>query len=303
MKPCMRSHGIALVSVLLMVAMISSLALLSVRRQQLWIQQLQNRQLLSQAQLAAYAGINFARLTLQDDKNDFDGINESWATPIPAIDIEEGKLSGCLIEMQGKYNLMNLVSDRGTLDHQHIKDSEYLMQQLGVPNDTARKIAKVLVQYKSETINVGSDIPTPSELITLADITQEDWDKIEPFVTLLPERTTVNVNFAKPQVLTVVVQGLLLSQAEQITAKRQLDQFVSLEAFCAMLPDNLKKNSCSSQTLSVKTNYFLAKVETEFNRVHRRYEALLFRQQPGLMPRILWGRWAQPGSLNDCHNH
>ena len=141
--------GIALVSAILIAALVASLAFALSARERLWLNQEENRRDLSAAQAVAFAAIDLARLTLRDDmrNSQLDHLLETWTVPIPPIAVEEGKASGRLIEMQGRFNLFAL-QRAGKPDPAGVDMLQSLLAARNLPSDWALKMA---CQCKPET--------------------------------------------------------------------------------------------------------------------------------------------------------
>src|SRR5471032_2150623 len=107
-----RQRGVAIIIAVLVAALVAAISMTLASRTRLWLNQVQNRQDTASAQSIALSAIDLARLTLRDDarNNHVDHLQEPWATPIPAINAEEGRVAGRIIELQGRFNLTNLVS-------------------------------------------------------------------------------------------------------------------------------------------------------------------------------------------------
>jgi len=77
--------GMALISAVLVAALVASVAIVLVARAHQWLNQLQNRQNFVVAQAIAYSAIDLARFTIRDDmrNNSVDHRKEAWNLPIP----------------------------------------------------------------------------------------------------------------------------------------------------------------------------------------------------------------------------
>jgi general secretion pathway protein K len=75
---------------------------------------------------------------------------------------------------------------------------------------------------------------------------------LSPHITLLPNRTPVNLNTASMQVLYASVPGLSLSDAQRLVQQRERQHWASMEAFQKALGRPISL----SDTHSVSTQYF-----------------------------------------------
>jgi general secretion pathway protein K len=75
---------------------------------------------------------------------------------------------------------------------------------------------------------------------------------LSPHITVLPTRTTVNLNTASVQVLHASIPGLSLSDAQRLVQQRERQHWSSVDAF----QKNLGRPISLSDTHSVNTQYF-----------------------------------------------
>ena len=289
-----RQRGIAVITAILIAALVASLAFALSTRERLWLRQVENRNDFSAAQAMALSAIDLARLTLRDDMRDnqVDHLLENWTTPIPPVNVEQGRVGGRLIELQGRFNLFNL-QENGQPDKRGIEALEKLLRQNSLPAEWAKKLAELMVSQSSLLARQRSGAalaPLPfynlADLAEMAGIEQGKLRPLEAWVTLLPEMTPVNVNFAGPEVLAAVTPGLALAQAEQIVGQRLGGHFKSVQEFLKALPENLR-SSADSGAYTVESKYFLSETESWFGLAQVHYQGLIYRQK-GQMPALIW---------------
>lgn len=295
--PHVRQRGIAVVTAILIAAIVASLAFALSTRERFWLNQAENQKDLATAQTVAFAAMDLARLTLRDDmrNNAVDHLLEPWTIPIPVINVEEGKVSGRMIEVQGRFNLFN-VQNQGEISVEGLATLKALLNSRGLPTEWADKIAaaianKVSMGLKGKPDGFSGKLLPITNLAELADLTGIDAKQLailEPLVVVLPESTALNVNFAPPELLAAVTTGLTTGEAEQIVSQRASKQFNSAQDYTNALPERLRANAGSSR-YCVESQYFITEVDTWFGRAHLRYQALLYRQR-GKMPETLWIR-------------
>jgi len=106
-----RERGVALITVILIVALAASMAAFMAWQQQIWVRQVENLRDQSQAQAVARAAIDWARAVLADDtrNNNVDHLGEKWATVLAPLPVETGRVTGSVADQQGLFNLNNLV--------------------------------------------------------------------------------------------------------------------------------------------------------------------------------------------------
>jgi general secretion pathway protein K len=267
-------RGVALVMVLLIVAMATTIAAFMAQQQGFWQREMENGRDRAQARRIAEAGIDWARAVLADDavvSPGVDNAKEMWAMQLPAIPVEGGEVQGTIIDQQGLFNLNNLVSN-GTASANDLARFQRLLTALGLPQE----LGGALVDWEdanSETSTNGAEdeyymnLPQPYRCANrpLSDIGELSWvkgfdastiKKLQPFVSVLPESgTAVNINFAPAEVLMAILPGLRLEQARQIVTDIKTTPFKNTSDFLLQLPKNVTQDS--TMNISVSSKYFM----------------------------------------------
>ena len=293
-----QQQGIAVVSAILIAALVASLAFALTARERQWLNQMANRNDLSAAQATAFAAVDLARLTLRDDmrKSQVDHLLETWTVPVPPINVDEGQVAGRLVELQGRFNLFNLQSG-GKVNESAVVVLQRLLATRSLPTEWAGKIALAVASQtalidSSATANITRSKLLPlanlSELSALTGIEASKLAALETLVVILPEASAVNVNFAQPEVLMAVTPGLAAGEADQLVSRRASAYFKSVADFTSALPERLRATTVSS-AYTVESQYFLFEAQSWFGRAQVRLQALIYRQR-SKMPEIVWLR-------------
>jgi general secretion pathway protein K len=266
-------RGVALVMVLLIVAMATTIAAFMAQQQGFWQREMENGRDRAQARRIAEAGIDWARAVLADDRsiNDFDHAKEIWAMKLPAIPVEGGEVQGTIIDQQGLFNLNNLVRN-GALSTPDLARFQRLLTALGLPQELGGALVDWM-DTNSETMDNGAEdeyylsLAKPYRCANrpLSDIGELSWVKgfdaaiikrLQPFVSVLPESgTAVNVNFAPPEVLVAVLPGLTLQDARQLVTQIKSTPFKTIAEFLQQLPKSVSQEN--TMILSVSSQYFM----------------------------------------------
>ncbi len=270
---CLSQRGVALVMVLLIVAMATTIAAFMAQQQGFWQREMENGRDRAQARRIAEAGIDWARAVLADDAsvNQYDHGKEMWAMQLPAIPVEGGEVQGTIVDQQGLFNLNNLVSN-GVVSAPALARYQRLLTALGLPQELGGTLVDWM-DANSETMANGAEdeyylnLAKPYRCANrpLSDIGELAWVKgydaaiirrLLPFVSVLPEMNTgVNVNFAPPEVLVAVLPGLTLEDARQIVTQSKSTPFKTMAEFLQRLPKSVSQDS--SMNLSVSSQYFM----------------------------------------------
>lgn len=293
-------RGIALITAIFIAALVASLAFALSARERLWLTQLGNRNDFHAARSTVLSAIDLARLTLRDDmrNNQVDHLLEAWTVPVPPINVEEGRVGGRIVELQGRLNLYTLQSE-GKVNETGVLALQRLLSTQSLPSDWAGKMAEamatqVMLWQKMRKTDAAAARMTSKllpvgnleELAVLSGVNAEKLAMLEPLITVLPESTLINVNFAPPEVLMAVTPGLSLSEAESLVNRRARSYFISAQDFIKALPEKLRASTQATR-YTVESQYFLSEAEAQYGRVYVRLQALLYRQR-GRMPEIVW---------------
>jgi general secretion pathway protein K len=296
----------ALITAILIAALVASLAFALSARERLWLTQVGNRGDFVAARSAAFSAIDLARLSLRDDmrNNQVDHLLEAWTVPVPPIEIEDGRVGGRIVELQGRLNLYTLQSN-GQVNPEGLLALQALLSAKNLPVGWADHLAEAMaaqVRQWQEARRADAaagriasrvlPVANLAELAGLAGLDGADAQRlaaIEALTVLLPEPTPVNVNFAPPEILMAVTPGLSLRDAESLVGLRARSPFTSVRGFIRILPEKLRAPATASRRYAVESQYFLAEADAWNGRAHVRFQALLHRQR-GRMPEIVWVR-------------
>jgi len=112
--------GVAVITAMLVVALGTITIVAITARQQFDLQREQNEGLIQMARDFAISGERFAVAMLYRDRedglrNNSDSLDDDWAQTIPPVPIDAASIKGCIVDMQGRFNLNNLIDDNGEL--------------------------------------------------------------------------------------------------------------------------------------------------------------------------------------------
>jgi general secretion pathway protein K len=266
-------RGVALVMVLLIVAMATTIAAFMAQQQGFWQRAVENGRDRAQARRIAEAGIDWARAVLADDAaaNQYDHGKEMWALKLPAIPVEGGEVQGVIYDQQGLFNLNNLVRN-GAASAPDLARLQRLLAALGLPQELGGTLADWMDADSELSANGAEDeyylnLAQPHHCANrpLSDIGELAWvrgfdagiiKRLQPYVSVLPEsNTALNVNFAPPEVLMAALPGLTLQDARQIAVRIKTAPFQNMADFLQQLPGNVPREGLMN--LSVSSQYFM----------------------------------------------
>ena len=303
MKNDSSQRGIALLTILVMVALATILAATIAKRQTNTAEN--TGYLMRQDQSLLYAKSAeafFSELLIQDSDNgsSIDHLQENWAKPMPAFPVEDGFISGRLLDESGKFNLNNLLKADGSVDDSAKRWFEKLLQRVGLPAELSQAVIDWQDADDETTGAMGAESNyyqglDPSylasntrfhqveELKLVRGFEGKNYDLIAPYVTALPEATKINMNTAAPLLLASIDPKLDVKTLEQeLKAKQaELAYFNSVEdlwklnAFSGIEPQN---KTDAAAWLDSKSNYFTAQIEVVLSERKRQFSSAMMRK-------------------------
>jgi general secretion pathway protein K len=255
-----RARGVALITALLISALAGAVATnlawdsaLDARRTMVFLFR-------DQAVQVAVGSEGWVRMILKEDlaSSTNDHLDEIWATEIPALPIDseavQGQIWGSLEDLQGRFNVNNLMGPNGEVDEAAFEQYQRLLAALGLDTRLAGATVDWLDPDQQETIPDGAEDPlysgfTPAyrtadqaisnitELAAVEGMDQGSFEILLPHVAALPGRTAVNVNTASIPVLQSLGPNITLGDAEGLVSARQEGGFVDYSDIFAPLID------------------------------------------------------------------
>jgi general secretion pathway protein K len=291
-----RQQGVAIIMVLLIVAIATSLAAYMAMQQNLWQRQVESQFERAQARQLGAAGIDWARAVLAEDGNgnSVDHEKEIWTLRLPAIPVEGGEVIGTIEDRQGLFNLNNVATNMAQF--------ESLLKSRGLPADLAFALAD-WVDINDQPLPGGAEdayylaLPQPyraanRQLVELGELAKvkgfdsRTIESLRAYVTVLPATgTPVNVNFAPAEVLVAVIPGLTLSDANMIVQQRQGQPFKDITDLQKLLPKGI--NLVNSSGISVKSDFFWVTGRAGVGKAQVVTQALL-RRTSNNWPTVVW---------------
>ena len=295
-----QNSGVALITVLLVVALATTAAAAMASRQHIDIRRTEN--ILLTGQIYEYQlGIEqWSKQFLNEDrlKNQIDHNNEDWSKRLPPLPVEGGTISGYLEDIQGRFNINNLDP---TGQHVQLEMDRFrrLIQNLNADPDI--NINENLTYLIQDWIDAGND-PLPngaeedfyqsqelpyrtsnqllqslSELLLLNGFSQKDYDALMPRICVLPQVTPINVNTATAEVLSSLVNGLLPSDVQRVIDDRPFNDVQTFISHSVFAGRNL-----TADGLSVATDYFMLYSEVNLGHFQAHMTHLLERNDKGI---------------------
>lgn len=163
-------------------------------------------------------------------------------------------LSGNIVDAQSKLNVFNLI-DAGQVSAPDLAAFKKLFAHFNLP---ATELDSFVINLKAATTaNAPPTIalmPQRVRQLTWLGLSPQTLGKLTPFISLLPERTTININTAPAEVIFASVPGLELADAKLTATSRERAHFPNLTDAATAVP--ALKDKLKDTQHSVATRFF-----------------------------------------------
>ena len=297
-----KQQGVAIILVMLIVALATTLAVYLTQQQSLWQRQVETQFDHTQARRLGIAGIDWARAVLADDAatSTTDYETEMWTLRLPSMPVENGEVIGIIEDRQGLFNLNSIVRN-GVSSAPDIVKFQRLLSFLNMPAELAVALADWMDVDSQVQPGGGAEdgyylsLPTPyraanrpleelGELARVKGFDSQTIARLKPFVSVLPTVGPINVNFAPAEVLASISENMSLSEARMIVLQRRGNPFKDIADFRQRLPDN--SIVISDLDISVSSFFFWVTGRASVNNAQVVTQALLQRSQG--WPAVVW---------------
>jgi general secretion pathway protein K len=317
MKP---QRGVALITVLLVVAIVTVVCASMIARQQLSIRATGNQLQARQAWHYALGGEALAQAILRQDRQQaeagarqpVDHLLEPWALPQPAYDLDEGQgqVQVRIEDLAGRFNLNSLVQQQQP-NAAALAQFRRLLRRLQIGQPYAERLVDWLDADQQPSGELGAEdtayqlldppyrtagrrLEDLSELRLLLDMRDEDFQRLAPYVSVLPADVALNVNTASAMVLSSLADSLTPSAAEALVQARKAGGFRDVAAFMAQ--PAFGGVQLQGINLAVSSQYFQATSEVRLGDRRLALVSRLHREDNGDV-RVLQRNLGQPPRL------
>jgi general secretion pathway protein K len=254
-----------------------------------------------QAIQVALGSENLVQGVLRQDLEDSetDNLSEFWAGDLPVFPIDGGEVFGTIEDLQGRFNVNNLIGEGGAVDEASLEQFRRLLAVLGIDPRFAGIAADWLDSDQDASFPDGAEDPiytgmippyrsgnqpltSISELAALEGMDKIVFDALKPHIVALPGRTRINVNTATPAVLQSLGENISGSDVEGLLKERENGGFADYSTSFSSLvsPDVLN-------TLAESSDYFQLKVVVRIDTVRITMFCIMQRGPQGDVTPIL----------------
>jgi general secretion pathway protein K len=294
-------RGLALVTAMLVVAIVATAAAGLALGQQVWLRQTQNIADRAQSESLRRGALAWISVMLERDARDdnIDHLGEPWARVFPPLPFEGGVIAVAISDAQARFNLNNLVRN-GAPSVADIGVFQRLLRSLELdpslsealidwidPDTQARPGGAEDVDYLALAPPyraANQPLASVDELRLVKGFTAEAVERLRPYVAALPEPTAININTASERVLAALLPGA--SPAVQpIIQAREREPFKAVGDLTKLLSADQPPPQAAH---GVNSGYFLVTIDIRFGWLQRRSEALIHRPAGGKPATVLW---------------
>lgn len=252
-----KNKGIALITAMMIVAIVGL-----VTTNLLWESTLNTRKTSStlnrdQAIQIAIGVEKWVTNLLKQDSfsSENDHLNEFWARELPSLTIDGGFISGRIHDLQGRFNLNNLVNEDGSINQDQVDYFQRFLTTLNINPTIANSVIDWIDDDQYTTYPNGAEddfytrmnppyrtanreFITISELLSIRSIDQVIFNQIKPYISAIPEITKINVNTASHVILKSLDDGITINDIERLENERLPSGFIDVATSFEPLIDN-----------------------------------------------------------------
>ena len=298
-----KQRGVALITVLLVVAIATVVTAGMIARQHLSIRSSSNQLTARQAWHYALGGEALAQALLSRDlkqaggnpSQSVDHLREAWARKLAPFEVDEGRISVQIEDLAGRFNLNSLVVNQVFMPQAHAR-FQRLLRVLKIDPLFADRLVDWLDQNQQPQGSSGAEdndylllqpayraanrrLHDVSELRLLLELSERDYRRLLPYVSALPEDAALNVNTASALVLSTLTATMSVQSAQELVQARGTRGYRTVADFAAQ--PALAGAGDLGQGLTVSSRFFQARSEVQLGERKRVLISVLQREADG----------------------
>jgi general secretion pathway protein K len=274
-----QQRGAAILLAMLVVTLVATLAAGLQWRQWRSYSQESAMRAQSQAGWVLVGALDWARLILREDarsdvNSPVDHLGEPWALPLQEAKLssflsadslaqagqDEAYLSGRITDAQAKLNITPL-AEGGKLSPTALAKLRRLYVQLNLP--LAELNNWTILWLRSQPVLGSEAVPAPTDQplqpktfqqLEWLGISPNSMKRLEPYITLLPQNTAVNLNTASALVIYAAVADIELAQAQRWVEQRAQKPLTNLQDAAQQF--GLPSGSLNSNDVGTTSHFF-----------------------------------------------
>jgi len=307
-------QGMAIISALLIAAVVAVIAAGMLTRQSVSTRALEADQQRVQGRWLLHGGLEISRQLLWDarQRDPLTRLDQPWAQRLNAQGFD-----GRLEDEQGKFNLRNLVANE-RVDEAQVQAFQRLCELIGISAGLSQRISqRVIGSYpyllnpqiaenttsknafdsgRATSPNASRKPQNPKlpmlrsvdDLRSVEGVNEAVIGKLAPYLTVIPATTWLNGNTATAPVLAAYVPGLSLERAQALINERDAGRwFINRGDFVNRL--RMPNLELTSVKVGITSDWFRLRGEARRDQRRVSLDALLHRSEDRL-PQVIWSR-------------
>ena len=302
MKKIKQQNGIALLMAIMIVALVAIISVDMITQRQLQIYRTANLYFRDQAYQFCLGierwGISALYQDFEKDKKEsrmVDTHQDIWNTALVDFDVEQATIEGEIFDLQGRFNLNNLILD-GKVQVKWMASYKRLLASLDLPVSLADTLADWIDTNEQPTGSSGAEdiyyiaLPAPyraanqplvhlSELLLIKDYSPEVYNTLKPYVFVAKLVTPVNINTSSVAVLMAVIPSLSDGQADSLISQIQSEPFLSVAEF--LKESAIEDKAIEVSQVSVLSNFYVVNSHALIDKTKVSLQSVLNRNEQG----------------------
>lgn len=289
-------RGIALITVMLILAVVTIVLVGMSSDRQMDIRRTENQRRSIQAWEYVYGIEAWAETQLKVDfaNNQYDVLMDLWSKPLAPNPTPEGIVKADISELQGRINLNNLLVE-GRVSDEDVQRLRRLFSHLDIKPDLVDAILDWIdpdmeIRYPNGAEDETYTKFTPpfrspnipfvdiNELLRIQGITLDDFKKMLPYLYVADGYEPININTASAEVLRTFAANISKDKAESLYSAsgkpfKKTEEFLEDEAMDGI--------SINKESISVDSHYFLLSGQIDMEKSALLFQTELYRDALG----------------------
>ena len=306
----MRGHektdsGFVLVNALVLVAALAATATFLLFRAETGRMRLEVGQ--STVQLGFYLdGFEMLASTLlQQDRNQTDHPSDGWANADYNVEVDRGRVSGEISDLQGLFNINWLADSSNTA-------AKAAFERFLVGQNISTQVGEAIVDFlrnggpsqrqpylrQSPALDpVGGALLRLAQLADIPAISSDIFEALDKVATAIPGDSQLNINTASRAVLISFLPTVRSASLDGVLAQRRIKVFESVEEFKELIEPFLDQpldDILGLDRISVRTDWFQVDTQAQLGTFEARRRSVVFRQSAPFAPVTRWRQTIYP---------
>jgi general secretion pathway protein K len=300
--------GVALLAVMFILVLLATLAVYIAEDDHLMISRAGNIRNMEQGMQYALGSEHWALRVLQRDVEDSetDALGEDWNKLGTPVDVEGGDLRTVVNDLQGRFNLNNLISR----DEVWYPAFKRLLRLLEINEGVAEAVVDWVDADQQRSHADGAEdleyllfdppyraanqrMADLGEMLLVNGVTEEILSKLAPFVTVIPDGvvTRINVNTCPPLLLQVLGEQMTAADAESLASVREEEGFESIEEFLQRPELAGEANVTAEPMATLSSDYFRVTSQVRIARINLATDSVVKRNAANKAVTVIQRAW------------